>query len=428
MNFRHKYRFSSCVKSHPDFLGGEQMSASFHQEQAIVFFEKCTQSDSSFFFKRACNIGIANALANISDYSGQAAYARLLKHHSRVPTILARRVLSRVSKHAPWEGAGRANPTAVKFKNVDMPVTLPIYSLGAGISRNEPGAHRKDSSGSSLKKVGTFHEIAHMRYLIPVRIEDKRVWMALDTGSPDSLLRKSFVTQLRLPTRYTAVRTLFASIVNLQTHDLSYTTLRISVGKDTFEHQNMLIFPANGTANAVMRIKDADGRPIVGILGLDFLRKFGAIRINFSAHEVYFGAETTTGHCTALTLSSMEPLGTDYASGGNWIGSVTAMRATIAKRNVTWSIDSGWTINNIANAGATLVSKVHKWATSAHKDRAGFNVFYNIPTDATMSGKINLQVAPNSMRLPVGFVISGPTAFARHDVGFNFSRGTVCYK
>ena len=431
--FRQTYRFSSCVRSHPNFLDAEELSASFHQEQAIVSFEKCAQLDPSPIFKRACNLDIATELSDIADYRAQKAYKiLLLKYHSEIPPSLARKTLSGISKRAPWLRSSRPNPTEVSFTDASEAVTLPVYRVRASVPAKVIQAQLKKGSISSLnlaKRVGSIHEISHVKYLIPVRAQGMSGWMILDTGTAESIVRPSFVNQLRLLTHRSSARIDFRAERNWVTPRLFYTSLRFTVGRDTFAHQRMLSFLQNGSFNSLIRVKNLDGRPVIGILGLDFLRKFGSIRIDFETRKVYFGAKTTNGYCRSLSLGNMTPpISRVNRVVLQLIGDTLMMRATLANKEVAWVIDSGWDANSIANGSAQIVSEVSAEASAVHTGKFGYKVFTNVPTDATTNGEIDLQVVPNQMRLLPSVVVSAPTAFSHRYIGFNFDRGTVCYQ
>lgn len=423
--FQQHYRFSSCVQSHGDFLNAVRMNSEFHQEHALRLFERCTQHDPSALFRRACIAGMVRSFGDIDDFKDSADFATRL-HASRrnIESLWQGKSLSVRKAHAPWERATRPYSTAVRFVNYRLTDNVPVMAVLPGVSRKAAITQlKKDGSLSGFKQIRMLHERIRVRYLIPVEIQGRHRWMILDTGSPDTVIFKSFAAQLKVSMHEVHVHFRFPYLRE-SFSQVSYTVLNLKVGADTFDRLSVLVpgahlgVPINGHF--------IHGKPVVGILGLDVLRRFGSIRIDRLTHRVDFGKETTGGHCARLFSTGISS--SANVSDLSWLGAHPAMRAEIAGRSVRWIIDSGWEINDRVNAGAALYSAFRKVAGGVREDPVGFKVLIHVPTNATTSGVVDVQRAPGGDELGMNAVTSAPAAFARRYIGFNFARGTVCYE
>ena len=423
--FQKRDRFSYCVQSHRYFLDAERMSSAFRQEHALRLFERCTQHDPSALFRSACIAGMVSSFGDIDDFKDSADFATRL-HASRrnIESLWQGISLSVREAHAPWERATRPDSTTVRFVNYWVTDNVPVMAVLPGVSRKQAITQlKKDGSLSGFKQMRVLHERIRVRYLIPVEIQGRHRWMILDTGSPETVIFRSFAAQLKVSMHEVHVHFGFPYLRE-SFSQVSYTVLSLKVGADTFDRLSVLVpgahlgVPINGHF--------IHGKPVVGILGLDVLRQFGSIRIDRLTHRVDFGEETTGGHCARLFSTGISS--SANVSDLSWLGAHPAMRAEIAGRPVRWVIDSGWEINDRVNGDASLVSAFRKAASAARKDKAGYTVLIHVPTPATTSGVVDVQEVPDGVEVGRNTVTSAPAAFARRYIGFDFDRGTVCYE
>lgn len=423
--FEKQYRFSSCVQSHRDFLKAELMNSAFHQEHALRLFERCTQRDPSALFRSACTEGMVSTLGDVDDFKDSGGFATRL-HGSRreIRKMWRAMSLSRREGRAPWERAARPHATTVRFSSYTIKANVPVVAVPPGEPRNEAITHlEKDGSFSGLQEIRVLRERIRVRYLIPVEVQGIHGWMILDTGSPETIIRRSRAARLQLSMHVAPVHFGFPYL-RLFFSQTSYARVTLKIGADTFNHLNVIV--PRGPLGEPFNGHLIDGEPVFGILGLDVLRRFGSIRIDRVARRVDFGKETTQGHCVRLFLTGGSP--TSNVSDLSWLGAHPAMRAEIAGRSVRWMIDSGFESNGRVNTGTSLYSALRRVAGGVRENKGGFKVLIHVPTNATTSGVVDAQRAPGVDRLGMNAVTSAPVAFARRYIGLNFDRGTVCYE
>jgi len=129
----------------------------------------------------------------------------------------------------------------------------------------------KTSKSISKDKTPKTIALIHHKYLyfVPIKLNNRNANLLLDTGAAASLLDINQSDKYKFTFNETDSR--LAGIGGLSS--------RYNVANCKFEHDSIMlkVYPFGANLKLVVESFDADGMPIVGVLGSDFLRSNDAI-------------------------------------------------------------------------------------------------------------------------------------------------------